>query len=158
MPYRNSNSSKHICMHACRCVCACVHANWCVIKGSLMGETAKRLYNGCLLQNTGRMREWVVSASVCAFACASTYVSVYAGPLSQGSNSISAFSLPAPLPLPLPQSGSNSKVSLMNLHFCPIARRQRCALLFFILFSRSPSLDTLLFLRCSCRSMLSQRQ
>lgn len=46
MPHRNSNSYKHryTCKHAC--VCACVHAKWCVIKGSLVGETAKRLYNG----------------------------------------------------------------------------------------------------------------
>lgn len=168
MPHRNSNSYKHryTCIHAC--VCACVHAKWCVIKGSLVGETAKRLYNGCLLQESKENEsEWALPRSAPLpvprpllpyFCIFSISASVSAGPLSQGSNSTSAFFLPPPLPLPLPQSGSNSKVSLMNLHFCPIARRQRCVVLFFYTLLAFPLSLPLLLLRCSCRSMLSQRQ
>lgn len=101
-----------------------------------MGETAKRLYNGCLVQESKENEsEWALHlpASLPTSAFVSISASVSAGPLSQGSNSTCAFFLPPPLPLPLPLplSGSNSKVSLMNLHFCPIARRQRCVVLFF---------------------------
>lgn len=149
MPHRNSNSYKHryTCKHAC--VCACVHAKWCVIKGSLVGETAKRLYNGCLVQESKENEsEWALprSAPLPTSAFVSISASVSAGPLSQGSNSTCAFFLPPPLPLPLPLplAGSNSKVSLMNLHFCPIARRQRCVVLFFytLLALSSLSLST----------------
>lgn len=134
-----------------------------------MGETAKRLYNGCVVQESEENEtEWALPLPaslpvplpcLCpTSAFVSISASVSAGPLSQGSNSTCAFFLPPPLPLPLPLplSGSNSKVSLMNLHFCPIARRQRCVVLFFYTLLALSSLSLpLLCLRCSCRSMLS---
>lgn len=158
MPHRNSNSYKHryTCKHAC--VCACVHAKWCVIKGSLVGETAKRLYNGCLVQES-KESEWALPLP---YLCICLYLRIclcWASVTRQqqylrlllASASTSA-SASAPASVRQQQQSFFDEFALLPNCATPTLR---CAL--FLHSSRSfLSLSLpLLFLRCSCRSMLS---